>query len=170
MTESQCFRHKFLPAYAAIMGCTFPVAVLGAAVDLGFVAHPWKSAALLVFTGVLGAVLTSLWTRMLIAVSPAGLTCYTSAGTYQFVEWTAMTWMRPTRVVLGLPYLRLGCADGRSPLWLPLFLIDMPRFAALVSTNAGPEHPLAVALVTRARAGRHTLRVAPGRGDRATRR
>ena len=37
-------------------------------------------------------------------------------------------------------------------MWLPLFLNDMSRFADLVSTYSGPEHPLAVALLARVRA------------------
>jgi hypothetical protein len=157
MVEGHAFRHRFLPAYAAIMACTFPIAVLGAAVDLGFTEHPWKCAVFLVFIAILGAVLTLTWTRMLVTVSPAGLHCSTSAGTYQLVEWRAMGGIRPTRMLLGLPYFRIRCVDGRPPLWLPLFLVDMPRFVTLVSTYAGPEHPLSVS--PRGRIGQRRLQI-----------
>ena len=152
MPEGQSFRHKFLPAYAAIMGCTFPIAVVGAVVDIGLVEHPWKSAAFLAFILVLGAALTLTWTRTAVTVAPAGAKCYTSAGTLKFVEWKSMISIQSTRIVLGLPYLRIHCEDGGSPLWLPLFLDDMPRFADLVFSYAGAEHPLAVALLARVRA------------------
>ena len=152
MPEGQNFRHKFLPAYVRIMGCTFPIAVLGAVVDLGLVEHPWKSAAFLAFILILGAVLTLTWTRTVVTVAPAGVNCYTSAGASKFAEWDSMISIQPTRILLGLPYLRILRMDGGSPLWLPLYLNDMPRFVDLVSSYAGVEHPLAVALQAQVRA------------------
>ena len=146
MNGSTAFVHKFLPAYGAILGCTLPIAFVGAALDLGIAEHPWKSATLLLFTAGLAAGLTFGWTRMRVTVSPEGLDCYALSGSYQFARWEEMTWARPTRVMLGLPYLRVGLDDGRSPTWLPMFLVDMPRFAALVSSHAGPTHPVTVAL------------------------
>ena len=142
MSAGEAFRHRFLPAYGAILGCTLPVACLGAEMDLGIATHPWKAAALVLFTAALAAVLTRVWTGMRVTVTAEGLSCYTAAGSYQFVKWDAVTWVRPTRWMLGLPYLRIGVDEGRSPTWLPMFLVDMPRFATLVSTHAGPGHPL----------------------------
>jgi hypothetical protein len=146
MGSSRSFRHRFLPAYAAILGCTLPIAGLAAELDFGITAHPWKAAVLLVFTATLAATLTPVWTTMRVTVSPEGLNCYTLAGTYQFARWEAVTWVRPTRWMLGLPYLRLGLEEGGSPVWLPMFLVDMPRFAALVLSYAGSSHPVAVVL------------------------
>ena len=152
MSASEVFRHRFLPAYCAILGCTLPVAGVAAELDFGIVAHPWKAAALLLFTAVLAAALTPAWTNMRVTITPEGVNGYTFAGSYQLVRWEAVKWVRPTRLMLGLPYLRLGLDDGRSPTWLPMFLVDMPRFEALVSSYAGPDNLLTVALSNRARA------------------
>jgi hypothetical protein len=149
MTGGTDFVHRFLPAYGAILGCTLPVAMVAAEVDFGIAQHPWKAVTLLLFTTALAALLTPAWTRMRVTVSAEGLTCAAVTGVNQFARWEEMTWVRPNRVILGLPYLRIGLTDGRSPIWLPLFLVDMPRFATLVLSHAGASHPVAVALSTR---------------------
>jgi hypothetical protein len=123
-----------------------PVAVIAAQIDLGFAQHPWKSAALVLFAAALAAGLTAAWTGMRVTVTPEGLHERGSTWEERFVQWDSMIWARPTRWLLGLPYLRVGLDDGRSPVWLPLFLVDMPRFVALVSQHAGATHPLTVAL------------------------
>ncbi len=151
MTSGDSFHHRFLPAFAAICGCTLPVAVVAAQIDFGIAEHPWKAAALVSFTAAFAAVLTSIWTSMRVTVSAEGLNGYTINGSYQWVRWAAMKWARPTRVMLGLPYLRIGLDDGRSPLWLPMFLADMRRFEALVSSHAGPDHVLTATLSRRTR-------------------
>ena len=152
MSAGEAFRHRFLPAYGAIVGCTLPIAGLAAELDFGIAEHPWKTAVLLLFTAALAAALTPAWTTMRVTVSPEGLNCYAASGSYQFARWEEMKWVRTTRVVLGLPYLRVGLGDGRSPIWLPMFLVGMPRFVALVSFHAGPGHLLTVALSRKARA------------------
>jgi hypothetical protein len=83
---------------------------------------------------------------MPVTVSPEGLRCYAFSGNYQFVRWEEMKWVRPTRMMLGMPYLRIGVDGGRSPIWLPMFLVDMSQFAILVSSHAGPGHIVTVAL------------------------
>lgn len=149
MNEGTAFVHKFLPAYGAILGCTLPIAVVAGVLDFG-AAHPWKTVALSMFTAALAAALTLGWTRMRVTLFPDGLKCYDLSGSYRFARWQEMAWARPTRMILGLPYLRVGADDGRGPMWLPLFLVDVPRFAVLVSAHAGPGHPVAVALSRRA--------------------
>ncbi len=149
VSGSTSFVHSFLPAYSTILGCTLPVAIVAAQLDFGIAEHPWKTATLVVFVVALAALLTFGWTRTRVAVSPEGLNCYSASGTYQFARWEEMRWARPTRMMLGLPYLRVGMDDGRSPTWLPTFLVDMPRFAALVSSYAGSSHPVAVVLSKR---------------------
>ena len=149
MSERTSFVHRFFPAYGAVLGCTLPVAIVAAQLDFGIVDHPWKAAALAMFVVALAALLTLVWTRMRVTVSPEGLHCYSASGAYQFARWEEMTWARPTRMVLGLPYLRVGLDDERSPTWLPMFLADMPRFVELVLAYAGSGHPVAVVLSKR---------------------
>ena len=128
------------------LGCTLPVAVVAVELDFGIAQHPWKAATLVMFVVALAALLTLGWTRMRVMVSSEGLNCYSASGTYQFARWEGMKWARPTRMMLGLPFLRVGFDDGRSPIWLPMFLVDMPRFAAFVLSYAGSSHPVAVVL------------------------
>jgi hypothetical protein len=56
-------------------------------------------------------------------------------GLRRAAKWNLMTSARPVNVG-GLPYLRVMCDDGRSPLWIPLFLTDRPGFASLVLQEA----------------------------------
>lgn len=149
MSGSTSFVHSFFPAYATILGCTLPVAIVAAELDFGIAEHPWKAATLVVFVVALAALLTLGWTRMPVTVSPEGLNCYSASGSYQFARWEGMKWAQPTRMMLGLPYLRVGLDDGRSPTWLPMSLVDMPRFTALVLAYAGSSHPVAVVLSKR---------------------
>ena len=48
--------------------------------------------------------------------------------------------------LLGLRYLRVQSSATPRPLWVPLFLADMPGFCAAIVALAGPDHPLAQAL------------------------
>ncbi len=149
MSGSTSFVHSFFPAYRTILGCALPVAIVAVQLDFGIAEHPWKAATLVMFVVALAALLTLGWTRMRVTVSPEGLNGYSASGTYQFARWQEMKWAKPTRMMLGLPYLRVGLDDGRSPTWLPMFLVDMPRFAALVVSYAGAGHPIAIVLSER---------------------
>lgn len=146
MIQGTSFVHRFWRAYLLILGCTLPFAIAGAAFDWGIAAHPWKTAFLALFTIALGAVLTYAWTQMKVTVNSEGLHCYDIAGSYHFTRWEEMDSVRRSRQFPGLPYLRIKLKDERSTIWLPLYLVDLPRFAELVSTHAGSKHVLSIAL------------------------
>jgi hypothetical protein len=77
---------------------------------------------------------------------PAGLRAADFWGRFREVPWTEVVAVRPINM-LGLKYLRAYRAGGGSPLWLPLFLGDLGGFGLVVRRYAGPQHPLAVALL-----------------------
>ena len=48
--------------------------------------------------------------------------------------------------VLGLRYLRVLSSATPRPLWVPLFLADMPGLCAAIADRTGLNHPLTEAL------------------------
>lgn len=146
MVQGVSFVHRFWPAYRLILGCTIPFAVIGAAFDWGIAAHPWKTTFLVLFTAALAAILTYACTQMKVTVNPEGLHCYDIGGSFHFTRWEEMDSVRPSRLFPGLPYLCIKLKDGRSTIWLPMFLQDLPRLVGLVSTHSGSEHVLSIAL------------------------
>jgi hypothetical protein len=80
-----------------------------------------------------------------VELTAGGLRGYDAYGLYRLARWGAITGVRPVRF-LGLRYLRVYSTDTPRPRWLPLFLSDMPGFAAEAERLAGPDHPLVRAL------------------------
>jgi hypothetical protein len=76
---------------------------------------------------------------------PTGLRCYNFWGVYRTVAWADIRSARPFNF-LGLPFVRTHTANAITPLWVPLFLTEPERFAALVRRCAGPENPLTRAI------------------------
>jgi len=79
-------------------------------------------------------------------VTADGIKCYDVFSRYHFAPWPTIDGVRPINV-LGLRYLRVQSSATPRPLWVPLFLSDMPGFCAAIVDRAGPDHPLAEALV-----------------------
>jgi hypothetical protein len=96
---------------------------------------------------VTGLVLCYVLARHLvkIRVSPAGLRCSNFWGLYRTTAWDDILSARPCNF-LGLRFLRTHTANALTPLWVPLFLTEQERFAALVCRHAGVTNPLARAL------------------------
>jgi hypothetical protein len=62
-------------------------------------------------------------------------------GRFVTVSWRSVQAARPVNL-LTLPYLRVFSDETRRVIWLPLFLVDYPRFAELVAEYAGKNHPV----------------------------
>lgn len=132
------FRHEFSRPFA-VTAIYSLVLGLGIALLRG-VARP-DCLPCLIATLVTGAAVLAAWTaiwtrRMKVYVSPAGLRCYTAWCLYRFVGWPDMTRVRPVSF-LGLRYLRVWSTSQRSPVWVPLFLSDLPEFRKAVQGYAG---------------------------------
>jgi hypothetical protein len=78
-------------------------------------------------------------------VGPVGLRGYTFWGNYRTLPWDEIDSVRPINL-LGLRFLRVRGVGGGLPVWLPLFLADMPRFRTAVRDLAGDDHVLTRAL------------------------
>jgi hypothetical protein len=91
-------------------------------------------------------VLCFLFSRtMKIKVGPKGLRCPNFWGLHRTAAWADLRSARPINF-LGLRFLRAHTADAVTPLWVPLFLTEPERFAALVRYYAGVTNPLSRAL------------------------
>ena len=80
-----------------------------------------------------------VWT---VRVAPAGLRASDMWGRFATVSWHSVTAVKPVPVPL-LPYLRVYSSETPRVLWLPHFMWDYPRYAALVAEYAGGDHPIA---------------------------
>lgn len=80
-----------------------------------------------------------------VRVSAAGLNCYDFVGRYRTLAWPDITAADPVNLQ-GLRYLTVTGRDGGAPLWVPLYLADMPGFLDAVRSHTGPDHLLAVAV------------------------
>jgi hypothetical protein len=76
-----------------------------------------------------------------VAVHPQKLRAYTFWGTKVILEWTEIVAVRPIRI-LGLLYLRVVSSGRKKPIWLPLFLVDLPGFVTAVNESAPADNPL----------------------------
>lgn len=60
---------------------------------------------------------------------------------YRWLAWSEIesveAWLIP-----GYPYLQVNGRGARWAFWLPLFLVDMPRFRSAVAQYAPPDNPL----------------------------
>src|SRR5262245_16585926 len=80
-----------------------------------------------VYTTLFGA-LTVVWavdSYLVVDLSADGIRCPRMFGYPQFAPWPTIEQIRPINV-LGLRYLRVRSSATRRPLWVPLFLSDMP--------------------------------------------
>ncbi len=94
-----------------------------------------------VVAGLLFAVAIIFWP---VYVLSDGIRTYNYWGMYRTVPWTEFTVVERANI-FGLRYLRFASIDG-TRLYIPLWLADMPGFAAIVRDRAGDVHPLVFAL------------------------
>jgi hypothetical protein len=83
--------------------------------------------------------------RLVVKVSPEGLTCSNGFGKLVTVPWEGISRVRPL-ILPGFPYLLVKTDRTRLWLWLPLFLKRMPEFVEQVERHAGADHMLYQAL------------------------
>ena len=76
-----------------------------------------------------------------VSVNSTGIRCYTLWGGKRTIAWTDIDRAKMTNI-LGLRYARVWSSGGGSPIWVPLFLADMPRFHVTVRQKAGAENAL----------------------------
>jgi hypothetical protein len=97
-------------------------------------------------TGLAAALMVALavW-YYTVYVAADGLKCYDFWGIYHFVPWDTIKEARTVNL-FWLRYLRVSSPATPRPLYVPLFLADMPGFCAAVADRAGPDHPLTEAL------------------------
>lgn len=82
---------------------------------------------------------------MRLTVSNQGIRSFDMLGRWHWVEWSAIEEVWPRRFV-GLDYLVVRAEGLPRPIWIPLVLVDMPKFREAVTREAGPENPLTRAL------------------------
>src|SRR5262245_2866843 len=147
------FQSSFWPSFWIIWrwGTFFGTAlslVLTSAVGLVF---GWEVHLLLALAGSLGSGLgVGLALALVVAyyrvyVTVDGISGYDVFGLHHFAAWPSIEEVRPINL-LGLRYLRVWSSATPRPLWVPLFLADMPGFCVAIVDCAGPDHPLAQAL------------------------
>lgn len=79
--------------------------------------------------------------RLVVRLTPDGITCPNGLGRLVTVPWESVTGVKPFHLP-GLPYLMVRTDRTRKKLWLPLFLGRLPEFAEKVEECAGPDHLL----------------------------
>jgi hypothetical protein len=99
---------------------------------------------------VCGVIFTLAVGFCVVEVNADGLQSYDFFGLYKLARWDAVTEVRPTNFA-GLRYVRVYAAGTPRPRWVPLFLTDMPGFAAAVARLGGADHPIVRALPQEAR-------------------
>jgi hypothetical protein len=94
----------------------------------------------------LGLIVTVSFTYR-ISLFRDGVASYNPWGSWkrEFLAWSAMATISRERL-LGLGYLRICSADGKSEVWVPTVVNDQQRFVALVLQLGGSENVLAQAL------------------------
>jgi hypothetical protein len=81
-------------------------------------------------------------------VSPDRLRASDFWGRFVTVDWESVTAAKPFNLA-GIPYLRVFSDETSKVIWLPLLLVGYDRFAELVAEYAGPDHPVAVEVLSR---------------------
>jgi hypothetical protein len=142
------FRMAFLPMWRVATEWSAGITVILIAVS-GLIAGGVPIAlhlAVFALAAAVGGVVVALAIALYrLELTSKGLHCGDAYGLYRVARWGAITRVRPVNF-LGLRYLRVYSTDTPRPRWLPLFLSDMPGFAAEVERLAGPDHPLVLAL------------------------
>jgi len=139
---------RFLPAYRAAM-----LASVVASVALGLIQSLFYTplqvlggmASALAISASLGPFVVMGAARFFkVYVAPTFLRCPDSWGRYHDLKWAHISEAERT-CFLGAPLLKIRAA-GAPVIWLPLFFHDSRLFEATLLENAGPSHPLTVAL------------------------
>ncbi len=84
------------------------------------------------------------------SVSASGIKTFNTFGRWRNVGWDEIARVEPVRYNF-LPHLRLTVDGVRLSYWLPLLLSEPEAFREAVGRNAGPAHPLFLALPTPAK-------------------
>ena len=143
-SNSRAFRSSFM----VLWRWTSALCGLGGALIYGtawFMGRPISGPPTIALSLLLGILFAVAVVLMPVYVTPEGVRCYNFWGLYRTVGWAEMGEIR-RQSVLGLRYLTVAPPDGAWPIYVPLYLSDMPEFLAAVRKHAGDAHPLVAAL------------------------
>jgi len=129
--KGKAYRVKFLPMFLVFAVFGFFVLIVG---DL-ILKRPM---AISVATAMFGSLIVSpiITFYYVVTISEKGIKGYNFWAIYRFVEWDSIIECRRINF-LGLVFVRAYTSDGKSTLWLPLFLKDMSGFTEDVVQFAG---------------------------------
>ena len=92
----------------------------------------------------IGVILSVAWAVSEVRVFENGIEGYSFSGRRHTLTWDSVLSATSRRVV-GLRYIVVRSKAHEPNLWIPEFLSDRQRFASLLASQAGRDHPLALA-------------------------